>query len=120
MRASTAAATAYVVAVAGLAAWGFGTESAAPVLLAFLLTLPVGAVALVGYYVLYGLMTLLLPGTTGPTGDLATWFAAVAGVVGVLTAVLAALLDLTLLRLLLRRRRARPVDDDSPFDVPAC
>lgn len=110
MRATTFAAGAYVVAVAALASWGFGVGSTVLILLAFALTLPTGAVALVGYYVAYGLLALL-PGE-------GAWFPATTTALGILVPVTAALLNVLGTRLLLRRRK--PVDDDSRPGVPAC
>ena len=110
---------AYVLTVAVLAACGFGSGSTALILLAFALTLPTGAVALIGYYAVYGFLALL-PGHETSTGDLAPWFAATTTALGVLAPVVAALVDVALLTLVLRRRRRLPVDDDSRPDVPAC
>jgi hypothetical protein len=114
---------AYLLVVVGLAAWGFVAGSTATILLAVLLALPAGPVALVGYYVAYGVLALV-PGanpdtssgsaTCSPsgacqvstTGDLATWFAVSTDVIAVLLVTAAAVANVVLLRLVISRRRA--------------
>jgi len=118
VRPTTLAATAYVLAVAVLATCGFASGSTALILAAFALTLPTGVPAVVGYYVAYGLLAQV-PGANPPSGELATWFATTAAVLGVLVPSAAALTNLLLLRLLLRRHRVMPVDDDSRPAAPA-
>ena len=113
----------YVLALTGLAAWGFVTGTAAAILVAFLLALPTGLPAIVGYYLAYGLLALV-PGANpdtssgsvscsadgschgSTTGDLAPWFAHTTVVIGVLAVTFAALVNLALLRLLLAKPRA--------------
>jgi hypothetical protein len=112
---------AYLLGVAGLAAWGFVSGSTVMILLAVLVALPAGPVALVGYYVAYGVLALV-PGanpdtssgsaTCSPgvgcqvttTGDLATWFAVATVVIGVLLLTAAAVANVLLLRLVVSRR----------------
>jgi len=112
---------AYLLAVAGLATWGFAAGSTATILLTVLLALPAGPAALVAYYVAYGLVALV-PGanpdansgsaTCSPTGgcqvsttgDLATWFALSADVIGVLLLTAAAVANVVLFRLVVSRR----------------
>jgi hypothetical protein len=112
VRPMTLVAATYVATVAVLATWGFGAESTALILLAFTLALPTGAVALVGYYVAYGLLSLL-PGH-------GAWFSVPTTALGILAPVAASLLNVFCTRQLLRRRRRQPVDDDSRPGVPAC
>jgi hypothetical protein len=114
----TLLAVAYVVAVAVLATWGFASGSTVLILVAFALALPTGAPALVGYYLAYGLLAQV-PGATPSSGEQATWFAVTAAVLGALAPTVAALANVLLLRLLLRRRRVVPVDDDSRLASPA-
>jgi hypothetical protein len=114
----TTAEAAYVLAVAAVATCGFVAGSTALILVAFALTLPAGLPALLGYYVAYGLLAQL-PGANPPSGELATWFAVTAAVLGVLAPAVAASTNVLLLRLVLRRRLAGPVDDDSRLGSPA-
>jgi hypothetical protein len=58
---------AYVLCVTAVAAYGFYSESTAQILLAVLLALPMGGPALVGYYMVYG----LLAGVSGANPDVA-------------------------------------------------
>ena len=113
---------AYVVIVAAVAVIGFTTGSTAVILLAGLLALPASVPAVIGYYVVYGLLAQV-PGANpdsssgsasctasgechgSSTGDLATWFVLVTDTVGVLALTLAAVLNVALARLLWRRRR---------------
>jgi hypothetical protein len=115
---------AYVLAVAGVAAWGFTADSTAAILAAVVLALPCGIPALVGYYVAYGLLALV-PGANPSsgsgsgsctaegvcqqytTGDLAPWFAHTADVVGILALNAAAAVNVMLLRLAVCRRRGQ-------------
>jgi hypothetical protein len=110
---------AYVATVAAVAAIGFTAGSTAAILLAGLLALPAGVPAIIGYYVVYGVLAQV-PGANpdgssgyeactpggecdgSSTGDLATWFVVTTGVVGVLALTVAALLDVALVRMLLR------------------
>jgi hypothetical protein len=112
---------AYLLAVAGLATWGFTTGSTVAILVTVLLALPAGPAALVGYYVAYGVLALV-PGanpdtnsgsaTCSPngdcqvstTGDLATWFAISTDVIAVLLLTAAAVGNVVLLRLVTTRR----------------
>ena len=121
---------AYVLAVAGLATWGFAAGSTAMILLTVLLALPAGPAALVGYYVAYGVLALV-PGanpdtnsgsaTCSPsgacrgstTGDLATWFALSTDVIAVLLLTAAALVNVVLFRLVISRRSASSHPDPS-------
>jgi hypothetical protein len=114
----------YVLAVAGIAVWGFAAESTAAILAAVLLALPTGLPALVGYYLAYGLLAQV-PGANPSsgsgsascaagalcqettTGDLAPWFALTTDVIGVLALTAAAAVNLVLLRVVVSRRRAR-------------
>ena len=52
-------AAAYVLAVAATATIGFGTGSTAAILLAGALTLPTGVPAIIGFYLVYGLLALV-------------------------------------------------------------
>jgi hypothetical protein len=111
---------AYMLAVAGLGASGFVTGTTALILAATVLALPTGVVALVGYYLVYGLLALvpganpdtnqgfscsaatLCPGDE--TGELASWFVLSGVVIGVLLLTVAAACNVALLRF---ARRAR-------------
>lgn len=112
---------AYLLAVAGLATWGFAAGSTATILFTVLLALPAGAAALVGYYVAYGVLALV-PGANpdtnsgsstcsrsgvcqvSTTGDLATWFALSTDVIAVLLLTAAAVVNVVLFRLVISRR----------------
>jgi hypothetical protein len=112
-------AAAYVATVAAIATIGFTAGSTAAILLAGLLALPASVPAIIGYYIVYGLLAQV-PGAnpdTGSgyeactpigecdgssTGDLATWFVVTAGVVGILALTVAALLNVVLVRVLFR------------------
>jgi hypothetical protein len=118
VRPTTIVSAAYVVAVAALATWGFASGATALILVAFALALPTGAPALAGYYLAYGLLAQV-PGANPPSGEPATWFLATTTVLGVLAPTVAAFANIVVLRLLLRRRRAVPVDDDSRPAAPA-
>ena len=119
--------TAYVLCVAAVAAWGFYTDTTATILFAVLLALPAGGPALVGYYIVYG----LLAGVSGAnpdvassggrctpsggcesfsTGEPAEWFLHTMDLIGVLAVTAAAVLNVVLLRMLnamLRNERSR-------------
>jgi hypothetical protein len=112
---------AYVLVVAVVATWGFVAGSTALILSATVLTLPAGVAALVGYYVLYGVLALV-PGAnpdsasgsscsshcaTVDTGGLATWFGATTTVLGVVLVVGAALVNLALLRAVRSKQAVR-------------
>ena len=120
------AAGAYVATVLGLAAAGFATGSAAGVLVAAALSLPLSIPGLAGFYAAYGLLALV-PGanpstssgtasctadgvcTSSSVGDPATWFVVTTDVLGVAALVAAAAANVLLVRLVLRRpRRAGP------------
>jgi hypothetical protein len=112
---------AYLLAVAGLATWGFATGSTATILFTVLLALPTGPSAVVGYYVAYGLLAQV-PGAnpdtnTGSgacspsgacqvstTGDPAMWFTLSADVIAVLLLTAAAVVNVVLFRLVVSRR----------------
>lgn len=113
-------AKAYVAAVGGLAAVGFGSGSTPLILVAIVVTLP-GAIALVpAYYVCFGLLALV-PGanpseSTGgascsaagrcaewTSGGEAAWFVVVTDVLGVVALVVAAVLDVWLWRAVVGR-----------------
>ena len=115
---------AYVLCVTAVAAWGFYSDSTAQILLAVLLALPMGAPALVGYYMAYGLLSQV--GNANPdvarsggrctpyggcesftTGEPAEWFLNTMDVIGVLALATAAVLNVILLRILTARRRNR-------------
>jgi len=116
--------SAYVLAVAAISTSGFTTESTAGILLAVLLALPMGAPALIGYYMAYGLLAQR-PGANpssssgsagcsadgvcheSSTGDAAVWFTHTTDLLGILALTAAAVLNLVLLRILVARRRAR-------------
>lgn len=117
-----------MLVVAVLAAWGFvGSGSTAAILAAAVLALPVGILAVPGFYLAYGLLAQV-PGAdpssaTGSggcspsgdcyattTGDPAQWFVITTDAIGVLALTAAALLNVVLLRM--RTRHRRPVDDD--------
>ena len=107
--------SAYVVVVAGLAAVGFATESAAAILLAVLLALPSSVPAVVGFYLVYGLLAQV-PGAnpssssgsasctssgecqSSSTGDLAGWFSLTTDLLGVVALAAAAILNMAVLR----------------------
>ena len=103
--------SAYVLTVAAVATVGFVAESTAVILLAALLSLPVSVIALPGYYVAYGLLTLV-PGANpstssgagacnangvdcdwSSTGDPASWFQVATSVLGVIALTCAAMLN---------------------------
>jgi hypothetical protein len=105
----------YVLAVTTVAALGFATGSTATILGAVVLALPVGLPALVGYYMIYGLLGQVpganpdvssgsascTPGAgcqVSETGDLAPWFAHTMDIVGVLAVAVAAVANVVLLR----------------------
>jgi hypothetical protein len=108
---------AYVLAVAGLAMWGFAADSTATILVAVAVALPAGAVALVGYYLAYGLLALV-PGANPDvnsgsscsscpvteTGDVAMWLTLSTDVIAVLLLMVAAVANVILFRLLVSRR----------------
>lgn len=109
----------YVATVAVVASIGFATGSTAAILLAGLLALPSSVPAIIGYYVVYGLLAQV-PGANpdsasgyetctpigecdgSSSGDLATWFVVTTGVIGVLALTVAALLNVALVRVLFR------------------
>lgn len=115
---------AYVLGVTAVATWGFATESTAGILLAVLLALPMGVPALVGYYLVYGLLAQV-PGANPDSssgssrcspggachesaiGDPAAWFTYSMEAVGVLALLAAAVLNVAVLRAILARRRDR-------------
>jgi hypothetical protein len=116
---------AYVLVVTLVAALGFVTGSTALILAAVVLALPAGVVALPAFYVVFGLLALV-PGANPDTatgtatctpsgacrawtsGDPAAWFLVTTEVLGVLALAVAALLNVVLLNLILRARRASP------------
>ncbi|GAA4701105.1 hypothetical protein [Nocardioides conyzicola] len=118
------AAAAYVVVVATVATVGFTTGSTAGILIAAALSLPASVPAIVGYYLVYGLLALV-PGanpdsSTGSmsctaegvcsgssNGDLATWFVVATDAVGIVALTAAAVLNVVLLRMVRRGRRVR-------------
>lgn len=123
-----AVAAAYVVVVAGVAAFGFATDSTAAILLAAALALPSGLPALVAYYAAYGVLALV-PGAnpsessgsvsctvdarcaTTSAGDAALWFTTTTDALGVAALAAAAVTNVLLWRLVhrrARRRQARP------------
>ena len=113
----------YVVVVASLASFGFTTESTSAILLGGLLALPTSIPAVVGFYVVYGLLAQV-PGanpdsSTGSascgssgacqgsvTGDAATWFVLATDITGILALTAAAIVNVALVRLVIRPRRA--------------
>jgi hypothetical protein len=118
---------AYVFVVAAVAGLGFTTGSTSTIVLAAVLALPMGLVALPAFYVVYGLLAQIPganPGTStgsaacgsnddcqvSTTGDLATWFAVTTGLLGVLALTAAALVNVSifgrLIAALRERRRA--------------
>jgi hypothetical protein len=117
-------AASYVVVVAAVATVGFTTASTAGILLAGSLSLPASVPAIVGYYLVYGLLAQV-PGanpdsssgsmsctsagecTGSGSGDLAGWFVVVTDVVGILALTGAAVLNVLLVRMLWRGRRVR-------------
>jgi hypothetical protein len=114
----------YVLTIAGVATWGFVTDSTVAILGAVALSLPAGLPALVGYYLAYGFLALV-PGAnpdtgTGSascspdgtcqgssTGDLAPWFVHATDVIGVLALTAGALLNVALLRYATSKVRSR-------------
>lgn len=117
-------ATAYVVVVATVATVGFTTGSTAAILLAATLSLPASVPAMIGFYLVYGLLAQL-PGanpdsssgsmsctaagdcTDSSSGDLATWFVVVTDGIGILGLTVAAVLNVVLVRMMWRGRRVR-------------
>jgi hypothetical protein len=122
---------AYVATVAITATIGFTTDSTAAILLAVLLTLPSGVPAVVGYYLVYGLLAQV-PGANpdsvsgyesctadgechgSTTGELVTWFAVTTDLIGIVALTAAALLDVVLVRLLLRLRGSASASGRTP------
>jgi hypothetical protein len=100
-------ATAYVVVVAAVATVGFTTGSTAAILLAGALSLPASVPAVIGFYVVYGLLAQLPGANPDGSGDLAAWFVVVTDVVGILALTVAAVLNVLLVRTVWRRRRVR-------------
>jgi len=117
---------AYVVVVGGLATLGVVLDSTGAILLAGLITLPTSVAAVIGYYVVYGLLAQV-PGANpdsasgsasctpngechgSSTGDLATWFALTTDLVGILALVVSALVNVAVVGGILRGRpRASP------------
>ena len=115
---------AYVLVILAIAVWGFTSGSSAStafILLAVLLTVPMGVPVLVGYYMDFALLGLV-PGanpdhssgvtecTAGgtchgwSTGDPAPWFIDATHVIGILALTAAAVLNVVLLRVLRTRR----------------
>jgi hypothetical protein len=115
-------ALAYVGTVATVATIGFTTESTAAILLAGLLALPTSVPAVIGYYVVYGLLAQV-PGANpdsssgsmsctpdgachgSSTGDAATWFGLATDTAGILALTAAALINVALLTAIRRRLR---------------
>jgi hypothetical protein len=135
---ATLAQASYVLVVTVVATCGVVTGSTATIVVAALLALPSSVLAIVGYYLAYGLLALV-PGAnpsiaTGSgscgvggacqetsTGDPPFWFTLTTEVGLVIALTAAALLNVVLLRLVLRRRRRSvPVDDDSRPAAQAC
>ena len=118
-------AAAYVATVAGLAGAGFANDSTVAILLGVALTLPFGAIALIGFYLAYGILAQV-PGanpdvgrggshcdgagvcTTWSTGDLAPWFQFTTDAIGVGLLTVAAIANLLWVWPLGRAPRARP------------
>ncbi len=115
----------YVLVVATIAAVGFVRESTSMILLAAALSLPASAIALPGYYLLYGLLAYVTnanpSGASGSTsctvggdcsssssGDPAIWFQITTDVLGILALTCAAILNVFVLRRILQRRRGGP------------
>ncbi len=114
---------AYVAVVGALAALGFIGQSPWPILLAALLTLPASLIAVPGYYVLYGLLSVFAgaspdsssgSGTVAPdgsasstvsTGADAAWFTTTTHALGIIALTAAAILNVLLLGVLIARRR---------------
>ena len=114
----------YVLGVAAVSTLGFTTGSTPTILLAALLALPLSAVAVPAFYVVYGLLALV-PGanpssSTGSascapdgdchvstTGDPAAWFTLATEAVGILALTAAALLNAVVLQNLIAARRMR-------------
>jgi hypothetical protein len=127
----------YVLVVAGVATFGFTTESTAAILFAAFLTLPLSVAAVPAYYIAYGLLAQL-PGansssSTGSssctaagechsssTGDVAAWFALTTDIVGVLALATAAVLNVVVFRSLCvaRRTRTQTPPGPGPYDRP--
>jgi hypothetical protein len=115
------AAGAYVAGVAGLATVGAATDSTGMILLAGVLTLPTSVAAVIGYYLVYGLLAQV-PGANpdsgsgygsctaagecqgSSSGDLATWFALTTDIVGILALVVSALLNVAIVGGIFRGR----------------
>jgi len=128
--------SAYVLVVVGVATWAFFiAEATVPILLAFILVLPTGPVALIAYYVAYGLLAQV-PGAnpseaagtsscsanghceTKSTGDLASWFTVTTDLVAVLLIAAAAVANLLLIRVLVRSRSVAG-NSDTASEHPA-
>jgi hypothetical protein len=116
----------YVGAIALIAALGFIAGSPWPIILAAALAMPASTVAMPGYYLIYGLLSLV-PGAnpssssgsqvaspdgtviTTTIGDPAAWFTIATPVVGILALTVAATLNVLALRTLVARRRRQSV-----------
>lgn len=119
----------YVVTVALTATVGFIEQSPWPILLAALLALPVSLVAVLSYYVVYGLLALIpganpssnsgsetsaAPGsmiTSVTTGTPAAWFTSSTQALGILALTVAAIANVRLLRALAARRLGKVPGD---------
>jgi hypothetical protein len=112
-----------VLTVAAIAAYGFITESTAAILLAGLLALPTSVPAVIGYYVVYGLLAQVSganpDNSSGSmscssagdchgsvTGEPATWFVLATDMTGILALTVAAVVNVALVWLVIRPRRA--------------
>jgi len=124
--------TVYVLCVTAVAVWGFYTDTTATILLAVLVSLPMGGPALVGYYMAYGVLagvsganpdTVRSHGRCTPsggcesftTGETPEWFLHTMDIIGVVAFVAAAVLNVVLLRMLNTTWRNRK---ESPGHVP--
>jgi hypothetical protein len=113
----------YVLTVVSIATYGFTTESTAAILLAGAVALPTSVPAVIGYYVVYGLLAQV-PGANpdsssgsascsssgacqgSVSGDRATWFVFATDLTGILALTVAAVVNVALFRLVIRPRRA--------------
>ena len=120
-----AAEATYVLAVAGVATYGFVKGDTAAIVGAVALSMPTGLPAIIGYYFIYGVLGEV-PGADPSTssgsgsctadghchettsGDLAPWFVHTTTVIGILAVTVAAVVNVLLLRILLARRRTPP------------
>lgn len=120
----------YVLVVAAIATYGFSADSTAAILGAGALALPTSILAMIGFYVVYGLLAQV-PGANpdsssgssscsssgachgSSSGDLASWFVLTTDITGILALTVAAALNVALVVILLRRPGRHPSGDQA-------